>query len=372
MSEKILILVIDGCAPDYLDPDITPNLYRLGRAGFFKTVLSAMPSVTNVNHACILSGCFPAGHKVVGNYYYDRATGSHGFIESSCHMKGESIIDRWAGQGRSTALLTVKGKVLEVFGEHADIGINLQRPTPEQLARYDLPAPPPVDSLETCDWILRACAQVIAVDDPDLVYCTTNDYAMHNYAPDTPEARAVMADIDRWVGRIYDAHPDREIYITADHGMNAKGRVVDVQKKLDAAGFSTYCLLPLKDRYLANHRFQEGGAVYVYVLEESQREAVRDFLTASDFVSQVYSWQEAARRFALPADPDAIGDFLALSPERTVFGELSEGDEAAASMRTHGSVYERQIPLIAVHPRREAAEYRYSADIVRHILAPED
>ena len=62
MSEKTLIIVIDGCPTDYIRPDNTPNLYRLGAAGFYKTVLCAMPSVTNVNHASILSGSFPQNH----------------------------------------------------------------------------------------------------------------------------------------------------------------------------------------------------------------------------------------------------------------------------------------------------------------------
>lgn len=368
VSEKILIFVIDGCPTDYITPETTPNLYRLGQDGFLKTVLSAMPSVTNVNHATILTGDFPARHRVVGNYYYDRATGAHGFIESSHHMKADSILDLWARQGRSTALLTVKGKVLEVFGDHVDIGINLQRPTAEQLKRYSLPAPPAVDSLDTYDWIFRACYQVMSQDDPDLVYCTTNDYMMHNYAPDTPEARAVMGTIDRWIGAIYDLDPAREIYLTADHGMGAKSRVINIQKKLDQAGFHTYCLLPLKDRYLANHRFQEGGTVYVYVLDPQERDQARTFLEGQDYVQSVLPWQEAAERFRLPADPDAIGDLVALAPEDIAFGEL-EGDEAYAPMRTHGSLYEREIPLIAVNARRGPEAYAYSADIVRHILA---
>lgn len=54
---RVVLLVIDGCAPAYLTRQTAPKLYRLAEQyGFVKQVECAMPSVTNVNHACILSG----------------------------------------------------------------------------------------------------------------------------------------------------------------------------------------------------------------------------------------------------------------------------------------------------------------------------
>lgn len=366
MSEKILILVIDGCAIDYITKETTPNLYRLGRAGFFKTVKSAIPSVTNVNHASILTGKFPIQHGVVGNYYYDRSSGSEGFIESSHHMKQESLLDFFKEQGKSTALLTVKGKVMEVFGANAGISVNLQKPEAAMLERLNLDTPPHVASFEAYDWIMKACYQVLTLENPDLVYCTTNDYVMHNYAPDTQEAKEVMGTLDRWIGRIYDLDPGREIYITADHGMNQKSRLIDLQKKLDQAGFSTYCLLPLKDRYLENHRYQEGGAAYVYVLEEDQIPGVQDYLNQCEDIERTYDKVVAAAEFHLPEDQ--IGDLLVLSSRFSAFAELDR-EEVHLETRTHGSLYEREIPLIAVNARKEAESYQFNLDIARFIYS---
>ena len=79
---KVLILVIDGCAPEYITPRLAPNIYRLAEQyGFSKTVKAVVPTVTNVTHASILSGQFPAVTGMVGNYYYDPVTGEEGFIE---------------------------------------------------------------------------------------------------------------------------------------------------------------------------------------------------------------------------------------------------------------------------------------------------
>jgi len=364
MPGKTLIVVIDGCALDYITKDTTPNLFRLGEAGFFKTVKSAMPSVTNVNHASILSGSFPERHGVVGNYYYNPSTEEEGFVESAGHMKAETIFDVYDRQGKNTALLTVKGKVLEVFGAKAAIGISVQNPDAALLKRFSLDIPPSEASFAAYDWIFKACHQVISLEEPDLVYCTTNDYMMHNYAPGTREAETVMKAIDRRLERIYELDTSREIYITADHGMNAKNTLIDLQKKLYIAGYETFCLLPLKDRYLENHRFQEGGAVYVHVKNPGHISKVKDYLSGCDFVEGVYDKAAAAKEFHLPAD---IGDLFVLCGRETAFAEL-ENDELRVKTRTHGSLHEREIPLIAVNARKVADEYQYSSDIVKFIL----
>ena len=35
-----------------------------------------------------------------------------------------------------------------------------------------------------------------------------------------------MKEIDNWIGKIYDLDHTREIYITADHGMNKKTHLI--------------------------------------------------------------------------------------------------------------------------------------------------
>ena len=194
--DKMMILVIDGCAPEYLTEETAPDVYALARdLGFVKTVKSAIPSVTNVNHACILSGRFPKDTKVVGNYYYDPVTKEEGFIEERGFMKAETILQAYKKAGKKTALLTVKGKVLGVYGEGADIGISVQTPDAGLLERLGLSAPPEVQSPESTRWIYEAALACVREEDPDLLYCTTNDFVFHHHGPGTPEA----ADQIRWM-----------------------------------------------------------------------------------------------------------------------------------------------------------------------------
>lgn len=365
--KKAMILVIDGCAPQYLTEQNAPNLFRLARQkGFIKTVLGAMPSVTNVNHACILSGKWPEETMVTGNYFYHPATGQEGFIEERGYMKAETLLQHCQKAGQQTALLTVKGKILGVYGEGASIGLSAQQPDPALLTRYQLPDPPAIDSINATRWILEAACRCIQIDCPGLVYCTTNDFIFHHFAPGQREADQQIRDIDEWIGKIVSLDPDRQIYITADHGMNQKTVLVNFQKIADRAGFDLYCLPPLKDRYIENHIYQEGGMLYVFVRDPAQRQAFYDFARQNQFVERVLTREEAAGEFHLPAGQ--IGDYILLAPQNTAFGEQPEEILHTQASRTHGSLYEREIPLIALNPEREAEAYQNSKDIAAYLF----
>ena len=46
IMNKVLILVIDGCAPEYITPEFAPNIHRLAKQyGFVKTVKAVVPTV---------------------------------------------------------------------------------------------------------------------------------------------------------------------------------------------------------------------------------------------------------------------------------------------------------------------------------------
>ena len=75
-------------------------------------------------------------------------------------MKAETILHYYKKHNRTTALLTVKGKVLGVYGEDADIGISAQNLDPSLRKRFDLNPPPSIDSIKATEWILEAAFSV--------------------------------------------------------------------------------------------------------------------------------------------------------------------------------------------------------------------
>lgn len=367
MMEKAFILVVDGCAPEYLTPQTAPKLFaRAAHSGFAKRVQCAMPSVTNVNHACILSGQWPQQTGVTGNYYYNPRTGEEGFIEERGFMKVPTILQRYQEKGGKTALLTVKGKILGVYGDGADIGISAQTPDPQLLRRYDLAAPPPIQDVGSTRWILEAAYHCIRRDNPDLVYCTTNDFIFHHAAPGEREAQEQIAAVDEYINRICTMDPDRQIYITADHGMNQKTTIVNFQALAQNEGFSLYCLPPLKDRYVENHIYQEGGMLYVFLKDSGQARAFVEFAKRQSQVEAVLTAGQAAELYHLPVSQ--IGDYVLLAAEGCAFGEVEGESLNTLESRTHGSLYEREIPLVAVHPAAPAGQYSWNKDIAVRLL----
>lgn len=365
--KKVMILVIDGCNPKYITEKTAPALFSAAKkSGFAKTVECAMPSVTNVNHACILSGRWPEDTKVIGNYYYDPETGDEGFIEERGYMKAETILQSYKEQGGKTALFTVKGKVLGVYGDGADIGLSAQDADKEILDRYGLDMPPAINSVEATGWIVKAAYECIKKDDPHIMYCTTNDFIFHHFAPGSREAEMQIADVDKYIDLIHKADPQRQIYITADHGMNQKTTIVNFPEICRNAGFDVFCLPPLKDRYIENHIYQEGGMLYVFMKDETQKEKFYDFAKKHPAVEKILTAKEAAEEYHLPQDK--IGGFVLLSGMDTAFGETEGEMIHTDESRTHGSLYEREIPLIAVNPEKTADMYRYHKDITTYLF----
>ena len=363
MMNKVMILVIDGCAPEYITPEFAPNLHRLAKQyGFAKTVKAAVPTVTNVNHACILSGQFPSVTGMVGNYFYDPATGEEGFIEEKGFMKAETLLQAYRKRGLKTAFLTVKGKLLGVYGHAADIGISVQTPDTDLLKKLGLASPPTVSSLESSQGIVNAALAVIQQEDPALVYCTTNDYGFHHFGPEAPEAQLQIRQIDEAVAAIHEADPERQIYVTADHGMNQKHHLLDFQRLADEAGLHVFCLAPLKDRYKENHVYQEGGILYLFLKKPEEKDALLTLIHSRPEIEAVMTNKEAAEKMHLPLQ--GIGDYVIFTAPDCAFGELGGAATLVTdASRTHGSLYEQEVPLLAVHPAASADEYQYSKDI---------
>ena len=183
--KKLLILVIEGCSLEYISLENTPNIYRIAKDGFCKCVKAAVPTIYNVNHTTILSGKFPSEHGVIGNNVYHPESGETEILDRSGYKGTETILDCMHKRGASTALLAVRGSVLEYLGKNVDFGISVENPKDILVRFLDLPAPPQAESLYAATWMLDACYRLLKKNSIDTVYCSTNDYMMRQHAPDS-------------------------------------------------------------------------------------------------------------------------------------------------------------------------------------------
>ena len=345
MPRKILIICVDGLGPEYLQASPTPNMDRMSRAGSFAIGESVIPSVTNVNNVSIVTGVPPSVHGITSNYMVDMATGAETYMESAEHLCYPTVLTRAKGAGLSTAVLTAKKKLLRLLGIGVDYALSAEEP--DATIVESIGPAPDIYSPDVNLWLFRALGIVLRDRDPDLVYCATTDGMMHKYPPEAPESLEHVHGLDRILGDIVADNSDREVYVTADHGMSHKTWGVDLERALAAHAITARAIPIIKDRYVVHHG-NLGGASYVYLQQTDLAVEAKSALVDVPGVEEVHLKVEAAATFDLMAD--RIGDLFVLADADTVFGEFpgaARRIRVPVDVRSHGSRHESAVPVLA-------------------------
>lgn len=361
---KILILCIDAGSHDYLAASDVPNIRKLAAAGFYQHGNAVIPSVTNVNNVSIATGAFPKTHGITSNYYVDRETGKGEFIEDDRFLLEPTLFEvaKKTKFADKTALFVTKQKLLRILEGATDIAVAAEAPPSEYIDAVG-PAEP-IYSCEINWWLLRAVHWTLREHDPQLVYCSTTDWVQHKYAPQDELSQRHMAELDRIIGEIVDDDPNREIYITADHGMMEKSIALDPGRILRQHSIPATSIPIIKDRYVVHHG-NLGGAAYVFLENRNDIEQAVQILLRTTGIEEVHSAQDAAHIFRL--HPDRIGDIFVLADKDTVFGELDVTSEPI-SVRSHGSRHESYVPIIGYSSPWSAIDFEYNLDVGRLFL----
>jgi len=340
---RVLVVMLDGFGPEYLQASEMPNLKAMIARGFYKTVQACVPTVTNVNNASICTGTWPATHGITANSYFDVDSRQEHYMDRAEMLLAPTLFERAAKAGRHSALLTAKAKTIRLLNAGADITLTAEAPEADWVARLG-PAPS-IYSPEINAWVFAA-ALVLLTTQPgiEVIYCHTTDYPMHMSDHTGELSQTHLAEIDRWLGRLVDACPDLVVYLTADHGMNFKRRCYDLNRLLPERGVPIHFAMSAeRDPYVKHHR-TFGGSAYVWLNEPADILRVTDALRRVEGVEEVHGRYEAAARFHL--HPERIGDLLVLGDRDTVFGPLQRGlEDLPRTFRTHGSRHEGEVPL---------------------------
>lgn len=357
-KRTVLFICMDGCDPRYLKSSDIPNLKRMMQRGMYREGRSVMPSVTNVNNSSIATASFPSEHGITGNYYYDRATGKGTYMESPEFLLRPTIFEKARAHGYRTAFLCAKDKLRELLRKGADLAASAEQ-APAELQRF-AGVKPDVYSADLNYWTFRAARHLLR-NGYNFVFVSTTDYMMHTYAPEEAPSLEHMHEVDKLLGAIADDHPDIEIYFTADHGMNAKSKAVDLGGFLAREGIAAEAVPIIKDRYVKHHG-NLGGSSYIYVKNAKDVEKTEKLLRTHAAIEQVLSNQEAAAKFHLKSD--RIGDLLVLAKKDWVVGDLDTIEEDV-KLRSHGSLHESTVPILCYGRKVSGSEYEYNFDITR-------
>ena len=361
MTQTTVVICIDGLDPRYLEACETPNLRGLWERGFLRTGSCMMPSVTNVNNVSLVTASYPEAHGICSNYLWDRETEEGVYLESSDYVQQETFFQRAQTLGKTSVLVTSKDKLRTLLGVGATIAVSSEQP-PDWVVEGVGP-PPQVYSLEVNGWAVRAGSYILSRHEVDLAYITTTDYAMHTFGPEHPKSQEHLSVLDDAIGDLVEAHPDVTLLLTADHGMSAKTRMVDLRSILDRYGISSNPVPIIKDRYVLHHS-NLGGCMYVY-LEPSRTDEAVKVLRETPGVDEALPREEAAARFRLPED--RIGDVVVLGEPDVVFGDPSEV-ELPQGLRSHGSTHETSIPLVGYNGDFSDFSFETNQDMGRYVF----
>ena len=213
-----------------------------------------MPSLTNPNNLSIVTGVPPSLHGVPGNHYLD-PSGEEVQLTDPAFLRAESIHAVLHAAGARVLMVTAKDKLRRLLGAGNVPSISAERAHEVGLPAFDIADVQPLVGRVhpgIYDWDLSHYAMEIGLAvhrrvGLDLLYVSLTDYVQHKQAPGGEMADCFFRRFDELLAEYV-----REgflIGITADHGMNAKPRIIYLEDVLAERGlrhFALCCRSPIR------------------------------------------------------------------------------------------------------------------------------
>jgi arylsulfatase A-like enzyme len=386
---RVLIAGFDGLQPSQVSATLTPTIYRLATQGMtFARHHAVFPTVTRVNAASLVTGCYPGSHGLLGNTLVvpewqphrpmpalepelrrlAEATGrvllapTLGELLSDCGLSFGTVVGGTSGNAyvQHPHAARTRGTVL-----HAEFALPPEHYAP-MVARFGVWPPKRAPELGR----IRQVADVflgylIPQVDPDvaLVWFPEPDTSQHAAGVGSPPACEALAAADTELARILDelrrrgAEPD--VLVVSDHGYSTVARRIPIADVLREAGFPP-CDEPEGVAIAPN-----GGSVLFYVRDSDPTtlERLVGWLVRQPWTGALVAGRPAGESLGLlpgellgvggPRAPDVVLSFRwDSSANANGFRGHSDSAEWAPGLGTHGSgsPHEVRCTLIATGP----------------------
>jgi phosphonoacetate hydrolase len=343
---KVVVCLIDGFGPEYIARSEMPNLQRAMKSGTYKIGRGAMPSLTNVNSASLATGSYPESHGITANTFFDPELDKIVEMADAKYLKRPTLFASAHKKGWKTAFVGAKEKIRSLIGVGAHSSISAEK---QGIRMYEA---------ETTYWVFEQGRQALRNPDVDLLYLTTSDYIMHTHGPETAESLEHLKNLDVHLGRILDDQPKLELYLCADHGMNAKSRAVDPERLLAKHSISARAVPAIADKHKIHHK-DLGGSIYIDLEKSADIAKAAEIFKAEPGIEEVLLRADACKRFRLM--PERTGDLFLLGDKITAIGALDQ-ERRPVAVRTHGSLHEAAVPLL-VYGRKWKGKLETSVDL---------
>ncbi|HRQ88607.1 MAG TPA: ectonucleotide pyrophosphatase/phosphodiesterase [Bacteroidia bacterium] len=309
-DHHVILVSVDGLAHYYFDdpkanmPTIREMASKGARAKWMGT---SFPTVTWTNHTTLVTGVHAGRHGVIGNNYYDRAQNKaiplipDPLFDKTEIVKAPTVYDVVHAAGLSTAgvcwpasrnAATLDWQVPDVFDQAIFEGAS----TPALLAELKEKGLPYWKQNEWCkagnagkpqrDWLYTSIARhLVEAHRPNFLalHLVSVDALEHATGRQSDEAYWAINDSDRCIRDLVETVEaaglaDRTTFVvTADHGFITYTKEIAANIVLRQEGLREGNGLKLRQQAYA---LGQGGGCFVYILDEANRDTIRDRLAA--------------------------------------------------------------------------------------------
>ena len=218
--QRAYVLVLDGCRPDEITPELMPRTSALRDGGLHHPRATSMPVMETIpNHVMMMTGVRPDRSGVPANSVLDRTTGEVRDMDRADDIRVETVIERLNASGLTTGTVLSKEYLYGVFGSRA-------------THRWE-PAPVvPVSGHAPDAFTMQAALTMVEEHDPHLVFINLGDIDRLGHSDLTgplglrAARQAALAETDLQVGRFVDLltssgrWADSMVVVLADHSMD--------------------------------------------------------------------------------------------------------------------------------------------------------
>ena len=303
-ADRIVVLIsVDGLAHYYFDDPKAemPTIRQLAAEGVRATDMKcSMPTVTWPNHTTLVTGVNPGKHGVIGNNYFDRAKGENvTLITDPVFNKDEivkvpTIYDAAKNAGLKTAAIiwpasrgaaTLDWTVPDVFTD----ALFQKYGTPSLFAEFKAAGIPYERQGEWCKsgdgesrdkMYVQMLNEIIRTHRPNLalLHLVEVDHVEHAHGPQSPEAYAAVKFADECVRDVWSelqkSFPGKAtLIVSADHGFFPYQQMIQPNVLLRKEGLVK---TDEKNKVVGGdvRVLGQGGASFLYVLDQAHREAL--------------------------------------------------------------------------------------------------
>ena len=232
---RVYVVLIDGLNAASLTEQFTPTLWSLvhghgDRATYYSAARAVMPTVTNTNHAALLTASYPAANGILGNRMSDRVVGHAPYpSEFARYLQVETLFT--VAERERPAL-----KTAALFGKSRLVGMFTAIPGAQERPdvlwgdlQTESEAVDPKVGFASDHRTVDEAIRTIAIEDPDLLFVALPDVdrTEHAFGLDSAEARRAILRADDEVRRLIASAKaqgtwgDTVLFVTADHGMQS-------------------------------------------------------------------------------------------------------------------------------------------------------